>query len=55
MVRLQGCRTLPVSRRSSRKPVAADTMKLLLSNTEGQQRIFLAFLYETGARVTRCA
>jgi integrase len=46
------CRILPVSRRSPRKPVPALTMRLLLSNTEGQKRAFLAFLYETGARVT---
>lgn len=46
------CRTLPVSRRSPRKPVAGDTMKLLLANTDGLKRAFLAFLYETGARIT---
>lgn len=46
------CRILPVSRRSPRKPVSAETMKLLLSNTEGMKRAFLAFLYETGARIS---
>lgn len=45
-------RRLHVSRRSSRRPVAADTIRLLLANTDGHQHVFLAWLYETGQRIT---
>lgn len=45
-------RRLPVSRRSTRKPAPADTMRLLLANTTGFQHLFLAWLYETGQRIT---
>lgn len=45
-------RRLPVSRRSNRKPVPAGTVQILLANTDGLQRLFLAWLYETGQRIT---
>lgn len=45
-------RRLPVSRRSSRKPVPSGTIRLLLANTSGAQHVFLAWLYETGQRIT---
>lgn len=45
-------RRLPVSRRSNKRPVSAETIRLLLANTEGPQRLFLAWLYETGQRIT---
>lgn len=45
-------RRLAVSRRSNRKPVAPETMRLLLANTDGHKRLLLAWLYETGQRIT---
>lgn len=45
-------RRLKVSRRSSRKPAPAAVMRLLLANTTGPKRLLLAWLYETGMRVT---
>ncbi len=45
-------RRLPVSRRSTRKPVAAETIRILLANTAGAEHLFLAWLYETGQRIT---
>ncbi len=45
-------RRLQVSRRSTRRPVAPETIRLLLANTTGQQRLLLAWLYETGQRIT---
>lgn len=45
-------RRFSVSRRSGRKPVSPETMRLLLANTEGHQRLLLAWLYETGQRIT---
>lgn len=45
-------RLLPVSRRSNRRPASADTMRLLLANTTGYQLLLLAWLYETGQRIT---
>lgn len=45
-------RRLKVSRRSPRRPVPEDTMRLLLANTEGHQHLLLAWLYETGVRIT---
>lgn len=45
-------RRLPVSRRSTRKPAPADTMRILLGNTTGYQHLLLAWLYETGQRIT---
>lgn len=45
-------RRLKVSRRSPRRPVAADTMRLLLANTTGHKHLFLVWLYETGQRIT---
>lgn len=45
-------RRLKVSRRSTRRPVGADTMRLLLANTTGMQHLLLAWLYETGQRIT---
>lgn len=45
-------RRLPTSRRSNRKPAPTSTMQLLLSKTSGAQQAFLAWLYETGQRIT---
>lgn len=45
-------RRLKVSRRSSRRPATADTMRLLLANTSGHRQLMLAWLYETGVRIT---
>lgn len=45
-------RRLEVSRRSSRRPVSSDTMRLLLANTTGHQHLLLAWLYETGQRLS---
>jgi integrase len=45
-------RRLRVSRRSKRKPAAPETMRLLLANTDGPKRLLLAWLYETGQRIT---
>ena len=45
-------RRLPTSRRSPRKPVPTSTMQLLLAKTDGEKRAFLAWLYETGQRIT---
>lgn len=45
-------RRLEVSRRSNRRPVSPDTMRLLLANTTGPEHLFLAMLYEIGPRVT---
>lgn len=45
-------RRLEVSRKSSRRPASAETMRLLLANTSGPEHLFLALLYEIGARVT---
>lgn len=45
-------RRLPVSRRSNRKPASADSLRILLANTTGYQHLFLAWLYETGQRIT---
>jgi integrase len=45
-------RRLKVSRRSNRKPATPETIRLLLANTTGMQHLFLAWLYETGQRIT---
>jgi len=45
-------RRLKVSRRSPRRPASDDTMRLLLANTEGHRHLLLAWLYETGVRIT---
>lgn len=45
-------RRLQTSRRSNRKPAPPGTMQVLLSNTSGYERAFLAWLYETGQRIT---
>lgn len=45
-------RRLKVSRRSPRRPASEDTMRLLLANTEGHRHLLLAWLYETGVRIT---
>lgn len=45
-------RRLPASRISKRRPAQADTVELLLANTEGHKRLLLAWLYETGQRIT---
>jgi len=45
-------RRLSVSRRSPRKPVSGETVRLLLANTTGHQHLFIAWLYETGQRIT---
>ena len=45
-------RRLKVSRRSPRRPASEDTMRLLLSNTEGHRHLLLAWLYETGWRIS---
>lgn len=45
-------RRLKVSRRSPRRPVSDATMRLLLANTSGHQHLLLAWLYETGVRIT---
>lgn len=43
----------PSYRRSSvRQPAEADTVRLLLSNTDGHKHLLLSWLYETGQRVT---
>lgn len=41
-----------VSRRSNRKPASEEAMRLLLANTDGPKRLLLAWLYETGQRIT---
>jgi integrase len=45
-------RRLAVSRRSNRRPVSSDTMRLLLANTSGHKHLLLAWLYETGQRIS---
>jgi integrase len=45
-------RRFKVSRRSPRKPAPPETMRLLLGNTAGHQHLLLAWLYETGQRIT---
>lgn len=45
-------RRFKVSRRSTRRPAPADTMRLLLANTTGHKLLLLAWLYETGQRIT---
>lgn len=45
-------RRLPVSRRTNRKPAQADVLRILLANTTGYQHLLLAWLYETGQRIT---
>lgn len=45
-------RRLKTSRLSKRKPAPADVMRLLLANTTGHKHLFLAWLYETGQRIT---
>jgi len=39
------------SRRSKKSPASEATMRLLLGNTDGHQRLLLAWLYETGQRI----
>lgn len=39
------------SRRSNRRPASDSTMRLLLDSTAGEQRLLLAWLYETGQRL----
>lgn len=41
-----------VSRKSPREPVSAADMARLMAAAEGQQRLLLALLYETGLRIT---
>jgi integrase len=41
-----------VSRKSSRKPAAAGTVQKLLEATTGHKHLLLAWLYETGQRIT---
>lgn len=41
-----------VSRRSPRKPATDETMRLLLANTSGHKHLLLAWLYETGTRIS---
>lgn len=45
-------RRLPVSRRSKRRPAESETLQLLLANTDGHKRLLLAWLFETGQRIT---
>lgn len=45
-------RRLKASRRSSRRPASEETMRLLLANTTGHKHLLLAWLYETGVRIT---
>lgn len=45
-------RRLKVSRRSPRRPASEDAMRLLLANTDGHRHLLLAWLYETGLRIT---
>lgn len=45
-------RRLAVSRRSNRRPATSDTMRLLLGNTTGHRHLLLAWLYETGQRIS---
>jgi len=45
-------RRLKVSRRSPRRPATDDAMRLLLANTEDHKHLLLAWLYETGVRIT---
>jgi len=45
-------RRLKVSRRSPRRPATEDAMRLLLANTDGHKHLLLAWLYETGVRIT---
>lgn len=45
-------RRLKVSRRSPRRPASEDAMRALLANTEGHRHLLMAWLYETGMRIT---
>lgn len=45
-------RRLKASRRSPRKPATDETMRLLMGNVAGPKRLLLAWLYETGMRIT---
>lgn len=45
-------RRLKVSRRSPRRPASDNAMRLLLANTAGHRHLLLAWLYETGVRIT---
>lgn len=45
-------RRLAVSRRSNRRPAPSGTMRLLLGNTTGYRHLLLAWLYETGQRIS---
>lgn len=45
-------RRLPVSRRSNRKPAPVETIRLLLKHTDGHRRLLIAWLFETGQRIT---
>ena len=45
-------RRLKVSRRSPRRPASEDAMRALLANTTGHRHLLLAWLYETGMRIT---
>jgi len=45
-------RRLPVSRISKRRPAQLETMRLLLANTEGHRQLLLAWLWETGQRIS---
>lgn len=45
-------RRMKVSRLSPRRPAPPETMRLLLGNTGGAKRLLLAWLYETGQRIT---
>jgi integrase len=45
-------RRLKVSRRSPRRPASDETLRLLLANTEGHRHLLLAWLYETGLRIS---
>lgn len=45
-------RRLKVSRRSPRRPASEDAMRALLANTAGHRHLLLAWLYETGMRIT---
>lgn len=45
-------RRLKWSRRSPRRPASDDAMRLLLANTTGHRHLLLAWLYETGVRIS---
>ena len=45
-------RRLPTSRISKRKPAQSETMRLLLANTDGHKLLLLAWLFETGQRIS---